>query len=119
MLTTKNQNRRKRMNGANSIKDKRPCDYDESHITNVQQLWMLTVIMCNWHMPTDEKITQVLDLRWRKESKLPNKQEKIRLFFDSIGKLYNINYFSRFALNYIERTQFSFTISDTFCTVVL
>ena len=43
--------------------------------------------MCNWHMPINKNDSD--NASGRRERKLPDEQEKIRLFFDSIGKLCN------------------------------
>ena len=93
-----------------------------AHIINLQQFWMLTIVICNWHMPINEmNDSDSASVRKgeEKERKLPNEQKKIRFFLDCIGKLYNFDEFIAFALNCIEHTQVSFTISATFCTVVL
>ena len=78
------------MDGANSIENKRPCKCDELIISIVyaQQFESLTAVLCNWHMP----IVNETDLdSEEKKKKLPNEQEKIRFFLDSIGKLRKVN----------------------------
>ena len=81
MPTTKNQNWRKRMDGANSIENKRPCKCDEliTNIVYAQRFESLTVVLCNWHMPivnendsdSEERKKKEVTQRARKNQVLP------------------------------------------------